>query len=426
MRVNKYRLHGYCIVYQNNRYILIIPGFGIISNTISASSNKNIFGQNGSLIGIFQLTQQTICRKLIKFFFNLILLNTKNISNTVYSLLVKILIILSNPQITKAQSENFKSNIIVNIWLCMWVGISEAIRLLSTSLKTHFSFDIISNIVYTTNFALNAGYNHTTANKSDKNKGKDISHNGSNKPHGSQHKIDKFNEWLAGLIDGDGCFQLSKKGYASLEIVMELRDKHCLYLVKQLYGGSVKLRGNDNHLRYRLHHKTGLLNLVNAVNGLIRNPVRILQMARICRKYGMELKDTRPLTYYSGWFSGFFDSDGSIYMNNLSGQLFVTVSQKNRFLLDDLVKLYGGQIYTMVKQDAFKWTCFKNNEIVSLCNHYFRINPCKSEKRVRITKVDKFYELKNLHADNAKSDSILGKTWKNFTLKWNSVIVKEK
>ena len=51
-----------------------------------------------------------------------------------------------------------------------------------------------------------------------------------------------FNQWLAGLIDGDGCFQLSKKGYASLEIVMETRDKHCLYLIKQKYGGSVKLR----------------------------------------------------------------------------------------------------------------------------------------------------------------------------------------
>ena|SRR4051794_13838423 len=36
-----------------------------------------------------------------------------------------------------------------------------------------------------------------------------------------------FNQWLAGLIDGDGCFQLSKKGYASLEIVMEIRDKPC-------------------------------------------------------------------------------------------------------------------------------------------------------------------------------------------------------
>lgn len=30
-----------------------------------------------------------------------------------------------------------------------------------------------------------------------------------------------FNEWLDCLIDGDGYFSLSKKGYASLEIVME-------------------------------------------------------------------------------------------------------------------------------------------------------------------------------------------------------------
>ena len=42
-----------------------------------------------------------------------------------------------------------------------------------------------------------------------------------------------FYEWLAGLIYGVGCFQLSKKGYASLEIVMELRDKHCLSKIKK-------------------------------------------------------------------------------------------------------------------------------------------------------------------------------------------------
>jgi hypothetical protein len=30
----------------------------------------------------------------------------------------------------------------------------------------------------------------------------------------------KFKQWLAGLIDGNGCFLLSKKGYASLEITM--------------------------------------------------------------------------------------------------------------------------------------------------------------------------------------------------------------
>ena len=46
---------------------------------------------------------------------------------------------------------------------------------------------------------------------------------------------------------------------------MELRDKHCLYQIKDKFGGSVKLRAGDNHLRYRLHHKAGLLKLIDCV-----------------------------------------------------------------------------------------------------------------------------------------------------------------
>ena len=64
--------------------------------------------------------------------------------------------------------------------------------------------------------------------------------------------------------------------------------------------------------------------------------------------------DPKPLTYNSGWFAGFFDSDGSIYMNDKSGQLFITASQKNKYILDALVVLYGGTIYPMVKVGAFK------------------------------------------------------------------------
>jgi len=81
---------------------------------------------------------------------------------------------------------------------------------------------------------------------------------------------------------------------------MELRDKHCLYIIKQNFGGSVKLKAGDNHLRYRLHHKTGLLNIIKAVNGLIRNPVRMLQLGKICDKYNIDLINPQPLTYYNG------------------------------------------------------------------------------------------------------------------------------
>jgi len=81
---------------------------------------------------------------------------------------------------------------------------------------------------------------------------------------------------------------------------MELRDKHCLYQIKQKFGGSVKLRAGNNHLRYRLHNKAGLLDLINAVNGLIRNPVRIIQLGKICLNYDISLIDPQPLTYYNG------------------------------------------------------------------------------------------------------------------------------
>ena len=44
-----------------------------------------------------------------------------------------------------------------------------------------------------------------------------------------------FKEWLAGLIDGDGYFLLSKNGYNSCEITMDTRDKKVLYLVQHVW-----------------------------------------------------------------------------------------------------------------------------------------------------------------------------------------------
>jgi len=96
------------------------------------------------------------------------------------------------------------------------------------------------------------------------------------------------------------------------------------------------------------------MDLINAVNGLIRNPNRLLQLGRICDKYGLTLIYPGPLSRDSGWLSGFLDSDGSIYLNPISVQIFITASQKNKLLLDPLVELYGGTIYTMAKVHAFK------------------------------------------------------------------------
>jgi len=102
------------------------------------------------------------------------------------------------------------------------------------------------------------------------------------------------------LIDGDGSFLLSKKGYASLEITMDIRDEHALQIIKNVYGGSIKLRSGCNALRYRLHHKSGFLLLVNDVNGFIRNSTRLIQLSKICDKYDIRLIYPDKLIYDNG------------------------------------------------------------------------------------------------------------------------------
>jgi len=109
-----------------------------------------------------------------------------------------------------------------------------------------------------------------------------------------------YNEWLGGLIDGDGCFQCTKKGFASLKIIMDIKDKKALYSLKHKYGGSVKIMANSNSLKYKLLNPIQLTNLIHGINGHIRNPARILQLNKVCLIYNIELKEPVHLTYNNG------------------------------------------------------------------------------------------------------------------------------
>jgi hypothetical protein len=230
----------------------------------------------------------------------------------------------------------------------------------------------------------------------------------------------KFYEWLAGLIDGDGSFLLSKKGYASLEITMDIRDEHCLNLIKNRYGGSIKLRAGMNALRYRLHHKLGLLALINDINGKIRNPNRMIQLDKICNKYNIIFIFPKPLIYDCGWLSGFIDADGTITINQSNLQLSISASQKTTHLLEPLVSLYGGFVYIdRGKYESFKWNITKQEDILNLIS-YFKLHPIRSSKKNRAHLIPKFYELKAMKAHLAEPNSALAKAWQVFLIKWKN------
>lgn len=231
----------------------------------------------------------------------------------------------------------------------------------------------------------------------------------------------KFNQWLGGLIDGDGQFQSTKKGFSSFKIVMHINDKLPLYLIKHKYGGFIKEISGSNALKYKLQNPKGLINLINDVNGLIRNPIRMLQLNKICVLYKIKLIEPQNLTYNNGWFSGLVDSDGSIYIDEKSGQLIISVTQKNKYILEPLQKLYGGRIRILNTIDAFQYSIFKKMEILNLIDNYFQKYPLRSYKTHKLNLIKDFYLLHDhSNLDVNKIDKF--NQWIQFKNKWDKIV----
>ena len=226
-----------------------------------------------------------------------------------------------------------------------------------------------------------------------------------------------FNQWLGGLIDGDGDFILSKKGYASFKILTSTSDKSVLYAIKHKYGGSIKSIARSNSFRYKLHNKKGLIKLVNSVNGLIRNPHRILKLHRICLLYNIELKEAKPLTYNNAWFSGFMDAEGFIFPN-VTGHLSIGVTQTNKFLLDPLISLYSGRVEPITYKEAFQYSIYKKEEVFNLLDNYFSKYPLRSSKIHKLNLIKKYYLCKDFkHLAKHQPDKY--NEWINFKNEWD-------
>jgi hypothetical protein len=73
-----------------------------------------------------------------------------------------------------------------------------------------------------------------------------------------------------------------------------------------------------------LHHKEGMINLVTSVNGLIRNSKRVPQLQHVCEVLGTIPRTPLPLHPTCGWYSGFFDADGTFSIKGPQLRIAVT------------------------------------------------------------------------------------------------------
>ena len=102
-------------------------------------------------------------------------------------------------------------------------------------------------------------------------------------------------------------------------------------------------------------------------------------------------------------------------------QVFITVTQKGRELLDILVPIYGGVVRSSNKNaTAFKWTVSKKSDVLSLIDNYFHWNNCVSAKNKKFGLVKQFYYLSSIGALSASEDSVLGRSFNQFARRWEA------
>ncbi len=107
-------------------------------------------------------------------------------------------------------------------------------------------------------------------------------------------------------MDASGQFD-----HKRVQVTMDAKDRATLMYLKRLFGGSLK-PFSSHSLVYNLTHDKGLIYFIHQINGLLRHSGRLKQFDILCQPYHITPLASKPLSPYSGYYAGFYDSNGTI------------------------------------------------------------------------------------------------------------------
>lgn len=209
-----------------------------------------------------------------------------------------------------------------------------------------------------------------------------------------------FYQWLAGLIEADGCFYISKKNYVSCEITVNSREIKSLYKIKKYFFGSISYRKNTNSFRWRLHKKEHLKHLLNSINGYIY--FKVDKFKEVLNLFGLNFKQYE-FSFNNAWLSGFFEGDGYVNINKNNYQITLSISQKDKNILMKIKSIFGGNINFDKSWNGYSWYVTSKKDLL-LIFQYFTIYSLKSDKNSDIISAKRFfrYKIMNYHLNSLK------------------------
>lgn len=207
-----------------------------------------------------------------------------------------------------------------------------------------------------------------------------------------------FGHYLAGLIDGDGHFSKALQ----LVIVFNELDASLAYFIKSKLGfGNVYKVKNKKAIILVVSNRTGLLKILNLINGKIRSENKLNQIKNniLSNPYFKSFQICNlnfDVNFNNYWLSGFSDADASFQIkiltrkNRTEVRLNFQIDQKKEDLLILIKDFLGGNIGYRKSTDTYYYGSTSFGSAKNVIN-YFDHFQLLSSKHINYLKWRKAY-----------------------------------
>nr|YP_010424028.1 hypothetical protein NQV51_mgp27 [Aspergillus sclerotioniger]USH57626.1 hypothetical protein [Aspergillus sclerotioniger] len=246
----------------------------------------------------------------------------------------------------------------------------------------------------------------------------------------------KFWNWFAGIIDGDGNFDIriepisKKRVLKQIRIKLHNRDIRILTRIQDyLHMGRIKADKNKPYSIYIVSTKETMMYIINNINGLIR--LKVPSFKEACNLYNIDyLEANYNIGLYDPYLAGLVDTDGSIVFNYAGNRIecnleFQYNEYSSKLNFDNTLLNCKPSVLKRKKSSGFDRPkdftsiAFKFQSVNSMLfiYDYFMHNRLYCNmKFYRVTKIKPFIEIRKYKT--SPRHSVEHKIYSNFVIDW--------